>query len=443
MEALSCSFWLPRLLGGFSFGGWQSCRPGTLRPLGGDREVGHDQGMPSDRDITYFARANHRNTGTPFGIRRADRRSHMYLIGKTGTGKSTLLKTLIFHDIAAGEGFALFDPHGDLAEEIVAKVPESRRCDLIYLNVPDRSAVWHFNPFADIPEERRALAAAGMVEVFKKLWPDEWGPRLEHLFRNVIFTLLEAGDASFADIPLLLSDRVYRGTLVARVSNEMVRTFWEKEFAGYSPAFRAVVTAPLLNKVGAFLTDPLLHSILSGAKSSFDLRRIIDDGKILVVNLAKGKIGEGPATLLGSLLVSYLSLAALERADRPLQQRRDFYLYLDEFHTFATLTLATMLSELRKYRLNLVLAHQYLSQLETEVRDAVFGNVGTFVSFRVGALDAPTVARELSPTFEADDLLSLPNFSVYLRLMIDGEVSGAFSARALAAPSDVDKRGSS
>ncbi len=384
--------------------------------------------MTCDSDITYFARTNHRNTGIPFGIRRVDRRNHMYMIGKTGTGKSTLLKTLMLRDIAAGEGFALFDPHGDLAEEVVAQIPASRREDLIYLNVPDRSFIWHFNPFVGIPEENRALAAAGMVEVFKKLWPDEWGPRLEHLLRNVVFMLLEVGDSSFADIPRLLSDRAFRGGLVKKVSNAMVREFWEKEFAGYSPAFRAVVTAPLLNKVGAFLTDPLLHSILSGAQSSFDLHRIMDEGKILVVNLAKGKLGEGPAALLGSLLVSHLSLAAMERADRPQEERRDFYLYLDEFHTFATLTLATMLSELRKYRLNLILAHQYLSQLETEIRDAVFGNAGTLIAFRVGALDASTVARELSPTFEADDLLSLPNFSIYLRLMIEGEPSKPFSA---------------
>jgi DNA helicase HerA-like ATPase len=353
----------------------------------------------------------------------------MYVIGKTGTGKSMLLKTLVLQDIATGEGLALFDPHGDLAEEVVAQVSSSRLRDLIYLNVPDRSFIWHFNPFADVPPEKHALAAAGMVEVFKKLWPDDWGPRLEHLLRNVVFTLLEAGDATFADIPRLLSDREYRSSLVGKVSNEMVREFWIKEFAGYSPAFRAVVTAPLLNKVGAFLTDPLLHSILTGERSSFDLRHIIDEGKILVVNLAKGKLGEGPAGLLGSLLVSHLSLAAMERADRPHLDRRDFYLYLDEFHTFATLTLATMLSELRKYRLNLILAHQYLSQLEPEVRDAVFGNVGTFISFRVGALDAATVARELSPVFEPDDLLSLPNFSIYLRLMIDGEPSQPFSAQ--------------
>jgi hypothetical protein len=208
----------------------------------------------------------------------------------------------------------------------------------------------------------------------------------------------------------------------------MVREFWEKEFAGYSPAFRAVVTAPLLNKVGAFLTDPLLHSILTGERSSFDLRSVMDEGKILVVNLAKGKIGEGPAALLGSLLVSSIGLAAFGRADVPQEKRRDFYLYLDEFHTFATLSLANMFSELRKMRLAIVAAHQYLSQLETEVRDAVWGNAGTFIAFRVGALDAPLVARQFSPTFEADDLTTLPNSAIYLRLMIAGEVSRGFSA---------------
>jgi hypothetical protein len=386
--------------------------------------------MDNEQKITYFALTNHRNAAVPFGIRRADRRNHMYLIGKTGTGKSTLLRTLMREDLEHGDGFALLDPHGDLAEEIVFLVPPDRQEDLIYLDVPNPSLAWHFNPFADIPEERRALAAAGIVEVFKKLWPDDWGPRLEHLLRNVVFTLLEAA-GTLGDIPRLLSEKDFRSGMVRRVTNAVVRDFWEKEFAGYSPAFRAVVTAPLLNKVAAFLIDPHLHSILTGRESSFDLRRVMDEGKILVVNLAKGKLGEGPASLLGSLLVSHLSLAALERADRPQEGRRDFYLYLDEFHTFSTLTLATMLSELRKYRLCLILAHQYLGQLEHEIRDAVFGNAGTFIAFRVGALDAPTVARELSPVFEPDDLPALPNFSVYLRLMIDGEPGRPFSAQIM------------
>ena len=384
-----------------------------------------------DRDITYFAQTTHRNRGVPFGIRRGDRRSHMYLIGRTGVGKSTLLKTLILHDLASGEGFALFDPHGDLAAEVVARIPASRRDDLLYLNVPDPTCRFHFNPFAGVAPESRALAAAGLIEVMQKLWADDWGPRLEHLLRNVAFTLLETPGASFGDIPRLLGDKDYRARVTRGVSNEVVRVFWEKEFAGYSAAFRAVVTAPLLNKVGAFLIDPRLHAILTGPRSSFDLGRIMDEGKILVVNLAKGRIGEGPAALLGSLLVSHLSLAGLARADRPEEARRDFYLYLDEFHTFGTLTLATMLSELRKYRLNLILAHQYLGQLAPEIRDAVFGNVGTFVAFRVGALDAAIVARELAPTFEADDLLALPNYHIYLRLMVEGEVGRAFSGSTL------------
>jgi hypothetical protein len=387
--------------------------------------------MPSDRDITYFARTNHRNSGIPFGIRRADRRSHMYVIGKTGTGKSTLLKTLMAQDIAAGEGLALFDPHGDLAQEVVSLVPPSRRSDLIYLNVPDRSVEWHFNPFAGVPADKHALAAAGMVEVFRKLWSAEWGPRLEHLLRNVVFTLLETPRTSLGDIPRLLSDREWRRSIVSQLANKEVRSFWADEYEKYSPAFRAVVTAPLLNKVGAFLTDPLLHAILTGERSSFDLREVMDSGKLLVVNLARGKIGEGPASLMGSLLVSSLGLAAFQRADTPQESRRDFYLYLDEFHTFATLSLASMLSELRKYHLNLILAHQYLSQLEPEVRDAVWGNAGTFVAFRVGALDAPTVARVFSPTFEAEDLLSLPNFCIYLRLMVEGEVGRGFSGETI------------
>ena len=378
-------------------------------------------------DITYFARTDYRGIHKRFGIRRSDRRSHMYVIGATGTGKSTLLKTLIVSDLWKGEGLALFDPHGDLAQDVVGMVPASRRADLIYLNVPDRSQVWHFNPLSGILPERHALAAASLVEVFKKLWSEEWGPRLEHLLRNVVFTLLATPHASLGDIPRLLSDRDWRRGVVSHVSNDEVRSFWRDEYERYSPAFRAVVTAPLLNKVGAFLTDPVLKSILTGERSSFDLRRIMDEGKVLVVNLAKGKMGEGPVSLLGSLLVSSIGLAAFGRADEREDKRRDFYLYLDEFQTFATLSLANMLSELRKYHLSLILAHQYLSQLQPEVRDAVWGNAGTFISFRVGALDAPTISRVFEPTFGAEDLLSLPNWHIYLKLMIDGEVSKPFS----------------
>ncbi len=342
-----------------------------------------------------------------------------------------MLATMITQDIERGEGVALFDPHGDLAESIVELVPEHRQGDLIYLDVPDPSVVWHFNPLAGVPPGKRALAAAFLVDVFKKLWQNEWGPRLEHLLRNVIFTLLEVQGASLGDIPKLLTDSRFRRAIVPKLSNPEVRRFWQREYEGYSPKFRAVVVAPLQNKVGAFLTDPLTRRILTGGHSSFDLREVIDSGKILLVNLSKGRIGEGPASLLGSLLLSTLAFSGLQRTDTAEEHRRDFYVYLDEFHTFSTLTLATMLSELRKYRINLILAHQYLAQLEPEIRDAVLGNAGTLVSFRVGASDAPLIARELAPKFEATDLIGLPNFNLYLRLMIDGEVSKPFSAKSI------------
>ncbi len=388
--------------------------------------------MTTHHQITYFARTTHRNAGRRFGIKRDDRRSHMLIIGKTGTGKSTLLRTLVSQDLLHDEGFALFDPHGDLAESILPLVPRRREADLIYLDVPNTARTWFFNPLAGVAHDKKALAAAGMVEVFKKLWPDDWGPRLEHLLRNVIFTLLDQDGATLGDIPRLLSDREWRREAVGHVTNEEVRAFWKDEYERYSPAFRAVVAAPLQNKIGAFLTDPLLARILRGERSSFDLREIMDEGKILVVNLAKGKIGEGPAALLGSLLVSSLSLAAFGRSEIAQDKRRDFLVYLDEFHTFATLSLTTMLSELRKYHVGLILAHQYFSQLEIEIRDAVLGNAGTLISFRAGALDVSLLAREFSPVFDSDDLLSLPNFHVYLKLMIDGQVSKPFSAMTIA-----------
>lgn len=319
----------------------------------------------------------------------------------------------------------LFDPHGDLAEEILKFVPLWRESDLVYL---DPEARWHFNPLQGVAEERRPLAAAGIVEVFKKSWSEGWGPRLEHVLRNVVFTLLEREGSTFADIPRLLTEKRFREDVVRDVSNPQVKHFWQHEFGKYSTGFSAVVSAPVLNKVGAFLTDPRVREILCGSGEGLDLRQIIDEGKILIVNLAKGKLGEGPSQLLGSLLLSHLALAGLERADTPEEKRRDCFVYLDEFQTFATLSVATMLSELRKYRLSLVLAHQYLGQLEPEIADAVIGNVGTLICFRLGAKDAPLFAEEFAPTFEAEDLVNLPNHHIYLRLMIDGQVSKPFSA---------------
>ncbi len=380
-------------------------------------------------DITFFAETNHRGVRTRFGIRQADRCFHTYVIGKTGTGKSTLLKTMTAQDVASGRGFALFDPHGDLATEVLTAIPASRRADVIHLDTP--AGNWTFNPLAGVEPGQEALAVAELIEVFRKIWTEDWGPRLEHLLRNVLFTLLEVPGSTLADVHPLLTDQDHRKGIAHSLRNVDVKEFWLREFNWYSPAFRAVVVAPLQNKLGALLTDPRLNAIITGEGSSFDLNDVMDGGKILLVNLSRGQIGEGPAMMLGALLAARIGLAGMARAKRAEADRRDFYLYLDEFQMFATRSLATMLSELRKYRVSLILANQYLSQLDVQVRDAVVGNVGTLICFRVSAADASYLARELDPVFAPVDLVGLPNHHIYLRLMIDAQVSRPFSATTL------------
>ena len=387
--------------------------------------------MDHDR-VAAFARTDYRGESRVFGIRKRDRRSHLYALGKTGTGKSSLLETLIRQDITSGEGVALFDPHGDLAERVAAAVPENRKADLIYLDVPDPARVFGFNPLERVLPERRSLAASALLEVFKKIWADSWGPRLENLLRNAIFCLLEQPEATLADIPRLLDGPAFRKRAAERVSNVQVRQFWLREYESYPARFRAEAIAPLQNKVGAFLADPLLCRILTAKRSSFDLRRVMDERKILLVNLAKGRMGEGSASLLGALLVARIGLAGLSRSDIPEEDRRDFYLYIDEFQTFATMSFVSMLSELRKYRVCLTVTNQFLGQLDPLVRDSVLGNVGTLVSFRVGPADAAILGEEFAPEFSSSDLLGLPNYRIYLRLMIDGAVSKPFSASTIA-----------
>lgn len=384
-----------------------------------------------DMRITYIGRTNHRNADTLFGIRQRDRRSHMYVLGKTGTGKSHLLRIMLAQGLHANEGCALFDPHGEIVLDLLSLVPGNRSQDVIFLNLPDPTLDLCFNPLTGVPSDKRSLAVAGIIEVFKKLWPDDWGPRLEHVFRNVIFTLLETAGSTLADVPRLLTDKEYRADVTSTLENETVRDFWRNEYDRYSLPFRAVVIAPLQNKLGALLTDPLLRRVLTQEGTSLNLRRIMDEGKILLVNLDKGRIGEGPAALLGSLLLSHIALAGISRSELPETRRRDFFVYLDEFQTFTTLSLANMLSELRKYCVGMVLANQHLAQLEREIREAVFGNVGTLVSFRVGASDASYIARELAPVFSENDLIGLPRYHAYVRLLIDGETSRPFSATTI------------
>lgn len=388
----------------------------------------------NQQHITFFAQTNFHHQRVRFGIKQADRRAHIYLIGKTGTGKSTLLETLIQQDLQTGQGLALLDPHGDLVERVLAQMPEARKDALIYFNVPDAAQPLGFNPLESVPAGIRPLAAAGLLSVFKNLWADSWGPRLEHILRNALLALLDQPQSTLADILQLLDDHSFRKSMAAHVRNERVRQFWLREYESYPARFRAEAIAPVQNKVGAFLADPVLHRILTQEKSAFRLRQVMDEGKILLVNLAKGKIGEDTAALLGSLLVSRFGLAALSRANVPETERRDFYLYLDEFHSFTTLSLAGMLSELRKYRLSLTLSHQYLAQLNPQIKEAILGNAGTLICFRIGTADAELLAPEFYPEFSQRDLINLPNYQIYLKLMIDGRVSQPFSAETLPPP---------
>ncbi len=337
--------------------------------------------------ITAIGETNFRHYHARFGIKRADRRAHRYVIGKTGTGKSTLIANLARQDMAHGEGLALLDPHGDLVEELVRGVPEERKGDLIYLNVADAAHPPAFNPLEATDAAARPLVAAGLISVFKKMWPESWGPRMEYILRNVLLALLDQPESTLLDVPRLFDDLDFRSYVVSRVQNAEVRRFWLREYQKYPARFRAEAISPIQNKIGEFLVNPFLRRIVDQPKSAFDLRQLMDQGKILLVNLAKGKIGEDTAALLGAMLVTKLGLAALSRAEMAEPARRDFYLYVDEFPSFTTTSFAAMLSEMRKYRLNLILAHQHLTQIDEQVRDAILGNVGTLIAFRVGACD--------------------------------------------------------
>ena len=395
--------------------------------------------MPS-HDISFFARTTARARHQLFGIKQADRLSHAYLIGKTGVGKSTLLETLARQDLDAGRGFALIDPHGDLVERVWEAVPDTRRDRVVYLNAPDASQPYGYNPLRRVRDDKIPLAASGILETLKKLWPDAWGVRMEHVLRSTLYALLERDGSTLPDILRLYANEAFRKSVIRGIRNPVVREFWKHEFEKYPWRYRAEAVAPIQNKLGALLSDPTLYRILVEPKVDVRFRSLMDGGGVLLVNLAKGRIGEDSATTLGGLLVSTLGLAALSRADAPATERRPFFLYVDEFQTFTTLSFVNMMSELRKYGLGLALAHQHFHQLEPEVRHAVLGNAGTLISFRVGPEDALILAREFQPTFDVEDLLNLPNRELYLKLMIDGAPSRPFSARTIA-PMDVSWTG--
>jgi DNA helicase HerA-like ATPase len=381
--------------------------------------------------ITIIGTTNWRNRKQPFGIKQRDRRHHIYVIGKTGMGKTTLLENMLIQDIEQGRGVAILDPHGDLAQRLLDFIPKKRINDVVYFNPQDLDWPFSLNPFERVTPEKRHLVAAALMSVFAKLFASSWGPRMAHILRNSILALLEMPGSSLLGIPRLLSDVDYREKVIAKVSDPKVRDFWNNEFASYQSKFRTEAMSPVLNKVGAFLTSPMVRNIVGQARSKVTFRKLLDEGKILIANLPKGALGEENQILLGSLLVTKLQLAAMERVDMAEDARRDFHLYCDEFQNFATPSFIEILSEARKYRLDLTLAHQYIEQLDDSIKSAVFGNVGTLISFRIGATDAEELEREFSPEFSQNDFIRLPPHLFYTRVCIDGATSRPFNADAL------------
>ncbi len=387
--------------------------------------------MTKQEEITFFAKTNFRNQERVFGIKLDDRRRHMYVIGKTGMGKTNLLENLAIQDIQKGHGIAFIDPHGDTAEKLIKSIPSNRINDVIYFNPADQDFPIAFNVMEKVDPEYRHLVASGLVGVFKKIWADSWGPRLEYILRNAILALLEYPGSTLLGVTRILVDKSYRERVVEKITDPVVRSFWVDEFTKWNDRVLQEVISPIQNKVGQFLSSALIRNIVGQTVSSFDVRKIMDERKILIMNLSKGRLGEDNSALLGAMMITKIQLAAMGRVDIPEETRADFYLYVDEFQNFATESFANILSEARKYHLNLILANQYVTQIQEEVRDAIFGNAGSIISFRVGAMDAEFLEKEFEPVFMMNDIINLPKYQIYLKLMIDGIAGDAFSANVL------------
>ncbi len=386
---------------------------------------------PTDNQVLVLGETNFRNQKQRFGIRADDRRRHMYVIGSTGMGKSEYLKNMAIQDIEEGRGLAVLDPHGDAAMALLDFVPPHRIKDVIYFDPSDLTFPIAFNVLDKVDYEYRHLVAAGLMGVFKKIWVDAWSGRMEYILNNTILALLETEGATLLAINRMLADKAYRKQVVASVKDPIVKAFWVEEFAKYTDKFASEATASIQNKVGQFSSNNVIRNIVGQEHSKLDIRKIMDEGKILIVNLSKGAIGEDASRLIGALLITKIQLAAMSRVDTPEVDRRDFYLYVDEFQNFATESFAGILSEARKYHLSLVVAHQYITQMQEEVRDAVFGNVGTIVTFRVGAEDAEFLEKWYAPDFTATDIVNLGKRQMYMKLMVNGVTSKGFSCMTI------------
>ncbi len=390
---------------------------------------------PED-EITFFAKTNFRNREVPFGIKTDDRRRHMYVIGKTGMGKTTLMENMAIQDIRNGHGVCFMDPHGDSVVKILDFIPSSRINDVIYFNPADLDYPIAFNIMEAVEGKHKHLVASGLMGVFTKIWANMWSARMEYILGNTVRALLESPGNSMLGITRMYIDKQYRKRIVDNIKDPMVRVFWTDEYANYDQKFVKEAVAPIQNKVGQFLSSAIIRNIVGQPKSTIDLREIMDNRKILLMDLSKGKVGEENAALLGAMIITKLQLAAMSRVDMLERDRPDFYLYVDEFQNFATESFATILSEARKYHLNLIMGHQYIGQLtpdksNTRLRDAIFGNVGTMVCFRVGAADAEYLETEFAPVYTPGDLVNLPKYHILLKLMINGVASEPFSARSI------------
>ncbi len=382
-------------------------------------------------EINFFGETTFRNERRKFGIKLDDRRKHVYVIGKTGMGKTQLLKNMAIQDIVNGHGVGFVDPHGEAATDLLDFVPKERINDVIYFNPADLDCPISFNVMEKVDIEFRHLVASGLMGVFKKIWPDVWSARMEYILNNCILALLGYPGSTLLGVNRMLADEEYRAKVVENIKDPIVKSFWVNEFARYTQRYEVEATAAIQNKIGQFISSPLIRNIIGQTKSSVDMRAVMDEGKILIMDLSKGRIGEDSSKLLGGLLITKLQLAAMSRVDTPEEERKDFFLYVDEFQNFATESFANILSEARKYRLDLTLGHQYINQMEETVRDAVFGNVGTMIIFRVGAEDAEFLEKEFAPNITAQDIVNLGKYRVYTKLMVDGVAGDPFSAITL------------
>jgi len=386
------------------------------------------------KNVNFFARTEFKNKATTFGIKKEDRRKHIYVVGKTGTGKSTMIANMAINDMRNKEGLAVVDPHGDLTDALLDFVPSYRINDIAYLDPSDVANPFHLNPLELKNPAHRELVASGIVSIFYKLYHYSWGPRLEYILRNCILTLLYVPNATLLAIPELLTNDRYREKIVVQLPDQVLKNFWINEFNKLSPQMRSESIMPILNKVGQFLSSQTIRNIVGSPVSTIDLESMMNEGKIILVNLSQGKLGEDNSALLGAMIITKIQLAAMNRVYAAEKERRDFYLYVDEFQNFATSSFIKILSEARKYRLNLTLANQYIGQIDEDVQNAIFGNAGSIVSFCVGATDARPLAREFGLKYKEEELVQLGNYQVVLKLSIDNHTSSPFSATTLPLP---------